>query len=456
MVDQDRVIALNRFGLGARPGDLSRIGDARGWLVGQLRPQPPPTLFSGFPDSLSLLQHERQVLQILETPDTRTMRLDLGHRLYSDVANELVARTQFALRTENSFSERLVRFWSNHFAVSVDKQLASLYAVPMEREAIRRHLLGNFSEMLLAVETHPAMLRYLDNVYSIGADSPYVRRWFGGSPNHPGMNENLAREIFELHTLGVHGGYSQNDVIELAQAITGWGVIRPSDPGHARDSFCFHPGGHEPGVRTVLGKRYAVSGVEQGRSILRDLARHPATAHHLAFKLARHFVSDNPPATLVDRLSRSFLDTGGYLPELYRTLIGSSEAWAATAEKFKTPEEWLLSSCRACAIDADTPEQLRVIKQLSTQLGQLPLDPQSPAGYADTQADWVAPDAVYKRIQASQMLAELVPSDRSGLSIARSVVGDTLDAETSRALSHAESARQALTLWLASPSFQWR
>jgi len=385
---------------------------------------------------------------------------------------EITARYRWAATTDAAFVERLTRFWSNHFAVSLDKGQARLYAAPMEREAIRPHVLGNFFDLLLAVETHPAMLRYLDNVASVGEDSMFAtrasRRMAMQGNDAPkrklGLNENLAREILELHTLGVDGGYQQADVSEFARAITGWGTPLPRDflRGDARDGanartgFVFRAAAHEPGARSVLGKRYADAGQAQGEAILRDLARHPATARHLSLKLARHFVSDDPPPALLARMTRAYLDGNGDLAHLYKALIESPEAWSPAARKFKTPDDFVVSAMRAGAIDFDRDP--RVLMQLLDRLGQPVFTPRSPAGFPDTAADWMAGDGLWKRIQAAEALADRVAvAQQNPTAAAQASLGtESVSGDFAAALRRAGSPRDGLALLFASPAFQWR
>ena len=206
------------------------------------------------------------------------------------ILSEAKARFDAAGNAQIGLVERLVWFWSNHFCVSADKDVAMVGAY--EREAIRPHVLGRFADLLQAVESHPAMLLYLDNVQSMGADS------IAGINRDKGLNENLARETLELHTIGVRSGYSQADVTNFAKVLTGWTWLQPGEPVHGGE-FAFMKRLHEPGAQVVLGRNYADSGVDQGRAVLADLARHPATAQHIAEKLARHFVADEPPPPLV-------------------------------------------------------------------------------------------------------------------------------------------------------------
>jgi len=496
--------AANRFGLGAKPGELASIGDPHAWLLRQLRPASQPAAFSGLPDSSDILRREyayksarragkRDKAGADAPVDTATMPVrnatDAGsianladgdsgalkmqrRELARDGLGEIAVRYRWAATTDAAFVERLTRFWSNHFAVSIDKGQARRYAAPMEREAIRPHVLGNFSDLLLAVETHPAMLRYLDNVASIGEDSMFAarasRRMAMQGNDAPkrklGLNENLAREILELHTLGVDGGYQQADVTEFARAITGWGTPLPRDfvrgddlvGANARTGFVFRAAAHEPGARTVLGKCYADAGQAQGEAILRDLARHPATAKHLSLKLARHFVSDDPPPALVARMARAFLDSQGALAHLYTALIESPEAWSTAARKFKTPDDFVVSAMRAGAIDFDRDP--RVLMQLLDHLGQPVFTPRSPAGFPDTAADWMAGDGLWKRIQAAEALADRVAvAQQNPTAAAQASLGaESVAGDFAAALRRAGSPRDGLALLFASPLFQWR
>lgn len=464
--------AANRFGLGARPGELERIGgDAPGWLRAQLKADATIDRFDRLTASVDYLRREFEF-----TTARRRARTAAGREggddedqerpgtfqqtFGGDLMDELHARYTQALTTESPFIERLVHFWSNHFAVSVDKRQATLYAAPMEREAIRPRVAGRFADLLLAVETHPAMLRYLDNVESVGRDSRYVTRTRRRTERQdepdrePGLNENLAREILELHTLGVDGGYAQADVEELARAITGWSIPAKRDVlrGTAEEAFIFREAVHQPGPREVLGKRYAEGGFEQGRAVLEDLAVQPATARHLSFKLARHFVCDEPPRALVDRLAATWQGSGGDLAAVYATLVESGESWQPAARKFKTPDDFVVSALRASGIDEF---EFKILFGLLRELGQAPFTPRSPAGYGDTLADWNGADALFKRVQVATSLAERTPR-RKPLELARTSLGPDLEPDLAEALRRAESAEQGRALFLASPAFQWR
>lgn len=472
MSTADAVSAANRFGLGARPGELTQIQSPQDWLLSQLAPGPMADVLTALPGSLDYLREEaglqRQRAQVRraaraeaaqDAPGNAQALQQQNRRLYQQAqSRELAARYAAAVESERSFAERLVHFWSNHFAISVDKRTAALYAAPMEREAIRPHLTGRFGDMLLAVETHPGMLRYLDNVQSVGTGSTLAQRARRRQAKRaPGLNENLAREILELHTVGVDGGYTQADVTELALAITGWGVPRPQElaQGDVDAAFAFRPLAHEGGTRTLLGQSYADGGLEQGQRMLAALAVHPATAHHVSWKLARHLVSDTPPPALVDAMARTWRETGGALAAVYRTLVLHPAAWGAQARKFKTPDDFVVSAIRAGGTLRRA--QPRALFNLLTRMGQPPFTPRSPAGFADAADEWSGPDALWKRVQAAEALSEALPEDRiDPLATARTVFGDRVDPATIDALRRAESARDGLSLLFASPAFQWR
>ncbi len=481
--------AANRFGLGARPDEIAGIEDPAAWLLAQLR-RPPDgaAAFAGLPSSLEYLRREaelnreRRRLRRLATatgtgaasaasgsaaaarnPLARLFRQAFG----DDLRREALARWQIAATTTTPFAERLVRFWSNHFAVSVDKAPARLYAAPLEREAIRPHFAGRFADLLLAVETHPAMLRYLDQAQSVGPDSPLARRVDrrlarravrGDRPaQRLGLNENLAREILELHTLGADSGYTQADVTEFARALTGWSVPFPAqlERGRVDRPFLYRAAAHEPGMRSVRGRQYPDTGFDQARAILLDLAASRATARHLAFELARHFVADAPPRALVDRLTAAYLDSDGDLGVVYAQLIEAPASWAPAARKFRTPQDFLIAALRGGSIALGSRPQ--PFEWFAARLGQPTFMPRSPAGFSDLAADWIGSDALWKRVQAAEGLAQRVP--RAGLDpamLAHATLGPRFDAPTQAAIRRAEAPQQALATLFASPAFQWR
>ena len=364
---QAAALALHRFGFGPVGDSIAAIaGDPRGALLADLDRPGAGQIAAVLPSSadaarqVSDFQAERQAQQKLaqrskQEADARAAMASAEAGVSdTDVPNapmrtsdatqpppllkppnqpplpqqlllsEAKARFDAAATTDVGFVERLVWFWSNHFCISADKVIGM--AGPYEREAIRPHVLGRFADLLQAVESHPAMLFYLDNVQSMGADS------VAGINRDKGLNENLARETMELHTLGVRSGYSQADVTSFANVLTGWSWIPPAEPDHGGE-FAFVKRLHQPGDQIILGKRYPDTGVGQGRAVLADLARHPATAQHIGEKLAAHFVADNPPPSLAAKLAKTFHDSDGNLKEVAKTLVMADEVLdAATAE----------------------------------------------------------------------------------------------------------------------------
>jgi uncharacterized protein (DUF1800 family) len=366
------------------------------------------------------------------------------------------ARLASALTTDQPFVERLVHFWANHFAVSVDKLPVIGLAGLLEFEAIRPHVLGRFSDMLLAVEQHPAMLVYLDQAQSIGPNSRAGQFLALRGGKQRGLNENLAREIMELHTLGVRTGYSQADVTEFARALTGWTVSGLGRGPAARlvggtpGEFQFAEVLHEPGSRTIISKRYEEGGENQARSVLLDLAASPATARHLSTKLARHFAGDDPPLPLVDRLTKAYLSTGGELRAMYKVLIESPEPWASTPLKFKTPWEWSVSALRA--IGLKTLDSM-VAANLLRELGQPTWKPGSPSGWDDIAASWAGPDALVRRVEVAGRLADQVASSIDARALAEKLFPASLSEVTRTAIARAESPAEGLALLLVSPEF---
>jgi uncharacterized protein (DUF1800 family) len=469
--------ALNRFGLGPRPDEAEKLLEPHAWLVAQSKTvaNEEKARFSALPSSADYLKRESDYLieRVQQKKAGDSMRNNDAdnatkkkagqqagfRRVFADAfKDEFLARYSWAVTTPAGFRERLTRFWSNHFAVSLDKRTAALYAVPMEREVIRPRISDKYEDLLIAVAQHPAMLRYLDNVASVGVDSTLAMRQKTRNKNNRklGLNENLAREILELHTLGVEGGYTQNDVTEFARALTGWSVPRPRQLAEKKlgSAFEFYEQAHQPGTRTVLGRRYAESGEAQARSILKDLAQHPATAKHLATKLTQHFVADQAPPAMVARLAKIYLDNDGDMSAVYRALIESPEAWDQQYQKLRVPDDWLVAAIRISGINIET--HLRLSMDLLAKMGQPTLTPKSPAGYADRAVDWSGPDALLKRVQAAQLLARWVGRDHDPLALAKSALGPELEADLSLSLRRAESPQQAYAMLFASPAFQWR
>lgn len=359
-----------------------------------------------------------------------------------------------AITTEQGFQARLLDFFSNHFSVSATNINIRVLAPTLEREAIAPRLSGQFSELLIAVEQHPAMQIYLNNNQSIGPDSKR------GQAKNKGLNENLSREILELHTLGVNGGYSQNDVRELAMAITGWTVNFNTKGTNARGKkpeplgFIFRQQAHQPGPRRLLGKPYSQPGIVQGERMLYDLSVHPATAKHMSFKLARHFISDNPDEQLVKAMTQTWLKTEGNLTAVLTTLIEHPASWKPETKKYKTPREFLISTYRACGAQKSKGNTGKRRLQSLSIMGQTPFAAGSPAGYGDTEDDWNGAEALISRIEWIEKFTQGI--DINVLELADAQLGEMLDLKTRKIIERAESRQQALALLLLSPAFMYR
>jgi uncharacterized protein (DUF1800 family) len=474
MRELESFTAANRFGLGARPADIARIApDPRSWLTRQIeqpdcfqlndpslpgRPQIAQALTTFLIAQRDRMNSGPSNLTAAEQAEAVALPLRALNQIAAD---EILARTRHGLQTDSDFAERLTYFWSNHFTVAATKATTIPWVGLYEREVIRANLTGRFSDLLIAMAQHPGMLLYLDQAQSIGPNSLI------GLRRNSGLNENLAREILELHTVGVQSGYSQTDVTELAKALTGWTIASQRTqrwaPSAQPGDFVFIADWHEPGARTVLGQRYPEGGEAQGRAILLNLARHPATARRIAQQLACHFVADEPPVRAIEQLETAFLEHQGDLIAIHKALIDLPEAWSVgvggggskglDTRKFKSPSEFLLSSLRMLGQRTIEPAPLRNAINL---VGQPPFRAPSPAGWPDRASHWAAPDAVMKRLEWSQLLADRLgnrerPEDRLA-----GALGPALSAETLRAIRRAESQAQGLVLALMSPEFQRR
>jgi uncharacterized protein (DUF1800 family) len=466
-------IALNRFGLGAHPKDMLSPDSARSYLMAQIKAFTPKPLASiaSSTQALNSVQAVREMVQVQRkklragkdkpenaTPENMTKVGDVVRPLYH---SGLKARMESALTTRTDFAERLVHFWSNHFTVSGTKTQVLGLAAAYENDAIRPNIMGRFEDLLIAAVRHPAMLVYLDQDSSIGPNSPLAQRAAQrDNGKDRGLNENLAREILELHTLGVNGGYAQADVTELARAMTGITLAvgprlkQMQKPGSPMQQLA---GGavyiaqlHEPGERRLLGARYTQSGLDQATAALTSLARHPATARFVATKLARHFVADTPPPALVTHLADVFTQSGGDLPSVYRALIERPESWATPLAKFKTPWEHVISGLRGVGTNNLDGEKAA---GLFTQMGQAIFRAPSPAGWPDVAETWAAPDALFKRVEYASSLATRLGEQLDARLLADRILPGVLSNTTRLAIERAESGRQALALLLAAPEF---
>jgi len=362
--------------------------------------------------------------------------------------SEALARLLKATGADMGFAERWVAFWSNHFCVSISKSnLVHVAAGSFEREAIRAHAFGRFADMLRAVEQHPAMLHFLDNQQSIGPDSQ------AGKRRKVGLNENLAREILELHTMGVGSGYTQTDVTSLARVITGWTTAGPDGKMGVPGTFVFNVNAHQPGAQTVLGKSYAQAGEAQGEAALDDIAGHPATARHIANKLTKAFLSDDPQPQLAAKLAAVFQTTGGDLLALAKALIEAPEAWSAPATKLRNPWEWTVASYRAFAKEPTDPGQaLNALRLLGQPLWQ----PAGPNGFSDDTAAWLSPEGIKTRVEVAALFSRQIKDAPKPTDLVGPILGAAASSDTLESIARAETPEQAYALLILSPEFMRR
>ena len=446
--DEAAAHLLSRFAYGARPGDVEAVAaDPDAWIEAQLAAaEPEPALAARlarfrtldlpvgeyarrYPNVGALVREAQEAgivppevgpdeLGEAERGALRGKVIDLarerGYRGLYELLGELVAQKILrAVHAENQLAEVMTDFWFNHFNVSLEDGLARPYVLAYERDAIRPHALGRFRQLLGATARHPAMLFYLDNARSTAGQGDR------------GLNENYARELLELHTLGVDGGYTQQDVVEVARAFTGWAALPPTaDPERMaamaarasgrpaarvgflfEDAFLFRAGVHDAGDKTVLGHRLpAGRGIEDGEEVLDLLARHPATARHVARKIALRFVSDRPPEALVDRLASAFTASGGEVGVVLGVLVEAPEFWAAgtRAAKIKTPFELAISAIRALGAEVARARDLHEwIRRMGQPLYAYPV----PSGFPDDSAQWIHAGALLNRMAFGLALA---------------------------------------------------
>lgn len=414
--------ALNRLAFGPSPRDLEQI-HAMGvapWIVAQLHPNQldDAELSAKLEKYPTLKLTTAELYDQFPPPKERAKELGLDLKQASakaelammipkdelprHIAIELVsARLLRAVESRRQLQEVLLDFWFNHFNVSADKGAVRYLITSYERDALRPHLFGKFRDLLGSVAHHPAMLFYLDNWTSTRdgfevsafkrAKQPGFGKKFG---KELGLNENYARELLELHTLGVDGGYTQDDVRTVARAFTGWSIDKPQKSGE----FLFRPLAHDSDEKTILGKTFpSGQGIEDGEQVLDLLARHPATAHHLAKKLCQKFVSDDPPAALVDRVAKVFLDTDGDLTATYEAIFASREFWSDDAYESKTKKPLELAVSAIRALNGTTDGDIALAQNLD-RMGERLYRAQPPTGYAETAETWVNAGALVNRI----------------------------------------------------------
>lgn len=444
---EERLLARATFG--PRPGEreaLRRSG-AEAWLARQLAPERiddaaledrlgafpnlsrrPDSLLRGVGGAEGMMA--RRAGPLTEEERARTLEL---RRLLRRIGPEVAAaRLVRGAHSRRQLLEVMVDFWSNHFSVSAFKGRVAELLPHYDHDVIRAHALGRFEDLLLEVARSPAMLVYLDNW--ISTRPRRTRRGRGG------INENYARELLELHTLGVAGGYSQDDVVEVARVLTGWSLRSRREP-----VFRFRPGAHDPGPKRVLGERVPGSGVEQGEWLLRRLARHPATARHLAQKLLRRFVADDPPAELVGRVARVYLESEGAIGAVLRAILLSPDFAAPERRKLKTPLEFALSAVRETG--GETKGGRPLVHALR-RMGELPYFARSPEGFPDEVVAWVDPGSMLERIAVALAL--------SFDAIDGTTLGPELPHGVRPSAPGLGDPRHVTFLALAAPEFQWQ
>ena len=471
-------IATQRFALGARPDEIKKINDnAQQWLLTQLDASPTVTFDRSLATANSILiahseftksrkafrkqqadktiptamaemdsANQMSEMQAMPSESKKTEESKEPKNPHNDFYKALTADAlKQTIESENSFNWRCLAFFSNHFSVSAQGQLMTGLAPTLEREAIAPNLYGHFDQLLLAVCQHPAMLIYLNNENSIGPSTRFAKK-------NRGLNENLAREILELHTLGVDGGYQQHDVTELAKGITGWSVFKPGKD--KQQGFIYHKGKHEPGTRTLLGKSYPPQGLAQGKQMLKDIANHPSTARFVSTKIVQSFISDQAPEELVNHLTTQWIKTNGHLKSVFQALINHPLSWQAQQQKYKTPHEYVISTYRALAVKK---LNIRQVQNALNTLGQRPFKADSPAGYSDQQQDWDGASALMARVNWASQIAAKKQFAKTNINILiENTFSNTLSTHSYQVITRAESRQQALTLLLLSPEFLTR
>ncbi|HKT31157.1 MAG TPA: DUF1800 domain-containing protein [Gammaproteobacteria bacterium] len=461
---------LNRLAFGPRPGDVQRVAamGVDAYIQQQLHP-----------DSIPLPEELQQQLAALDTLQLTPTELfqqygppqrPRGQKLTPEqikafnqqsqmiVMQAMQARVLRAVESPRQLQEVMVNFWFNHFNVFRGKGLDCLWIGSYERDAIRPYVLGHFRDLLFATARNPAMLFYLDNWLDTQPGTPHAKGRFQG------INENYAREVMELHTLGVNGGYTQTDVTTLAHILTGWGLCPMRGRFAAPGGFCFDPQRHDFSDQQFLGHTIPGGGEEEIEQALDMLASSPATAHHLSYELAQYFVADDPPLALVDRLTKKWMQSDGDIAAVLDALFHSPEFWSAkyTGNKFKTPYEYVISMVRATG---DTVINVRPVLGMMNQLGMPLYGYLTPDGYKNTQSAWLNPDSMMMRLSFATALG--YGKVRLNPGVMESVTPAQRAAQLFDTLQGLFTAQQTVTidsqpeplragLILGSPQFQYR
>ena len=447
---------IERLSLGARPGDrtqVERIG-VEAYIQQQLNPvvASEPTSLTQQLSQLPLIKlTPKELFRYNAVPKKPTdEERSAAKQRRIKVANQAVqARILRALESPNQLQEVMVDFWFNHFNVYLKKGQVRLMIGSYEHMAIRPHAFGKFRDLLGATAKHPAMLSYLDNWLNTSPDSPRGRSQKGG------LNENYARELLELHAMGVDGGYTQADIENLTRILTGWSIAGGQN-GSNESGFRFELNRHDPTDKVFLGQRIASNGIEEGETALDLIARHPSTARYISYKLAQHFVVDEPPTTLVDRLSEQFSASDGDIKVVLSALFKSDEFWSLDhyQQKFRTPYQYLFSMARAIGLDSPSNETLRRLAGGLQQLSMPLYECRPPDGYAQTESAWLNADAMMRRTSFSTAIYEL-ENNQPGMDALLDTLGDQFSDSTLAVLKSSPNELQP-ALILGSPEMMYR
>lgn len=450
-------VAEIRFGAGLSPRvpapqSVEALLDG---LVGQDRiaTRFPIEPFESFRHRITTFQAARRDERRAKSDDARTQATKAkkkantaARKAYASMIRDTVLRRT---HTDSGFRERLAFFWADHFTARGKSNIVRFATSPYIEEAIRPHIAGRFEDLLIAAVTHPLMLHYLDQAQSVGPNSRLGKR------RERGLNENLAREVMELHTLGVDGPYTQDDVRQLAELFAGLSLDQ-------QGAFKFKTAHVEPGTETVLGKSYGRSGkLEDVHAVLRDLARHPATARHVATKLAQHFTTDVPDPDLIAKMTEAYRDSGGNLLNVYVALLNHPASWLPEMRNIKRPIDFIATSLRALDVDgtllarSNQKQLLNLIVTPMQIMGQSWQAPNGPDGWPEENAFWITPQFMAARLawalSAPQELRRVLPDPQD---FAQTALGQNAPPEVAFAASAAENRWEGIALVLASPDFQ--
>lgn len=440
-------IAFNRFGLGAKPGGIKRI--------------------SADPKAALMAELDTPNIALITTPGLPTYREACAAMHHDDGRDETVRQLELAARIakhmepEIGFVERLVLFFANHFSMSVDKEGAIRATIgQLERDVIRANVLGSFHWMFVGVMKHPAMLAYLDNADSIGPNSVYGQWGYG-------LNHNLAREILELHTLGVNGGYTEKDIDSLAKMITGWSFVRGWEAegrynggtAQIRGMFIYRPKWHEPGKQMLLGQAFPNTGMDQALEAFKLVTRHRSTSQFIAYKLVKHFITDEPTPAMVDPVAKAFRNSNGNLRTTAQALIDLPEAWSLPMKKMRTPYELQIAEMRALQRRYRKNEYWAFDSTLQ-YLNHEPWRHPTPDGVPDETAYWFNPDAMRIRVETAQLsswaLLQSGAYPNTPAALADSLFRSALSAPSRAAIAGPGDPVNGLTMLFTVPEFQRR